>query len=179
MWRTIKAIFWAGLLFVGAILGASFLQANRAEVNVQFPWIGRESGESPLGLVMLAAIGIGVGIGLLVALFTSIGMTFYAARLKKEIRSLRKEVDALRNLPILEEEMDRTSDDQDEEDALESARSVELSAPGPVRGGSTAAAIGGDDEDDDDEEDEESAERARPDSIGGSFTSGTRKIDVP
>lgn len=180
MWRTIKAIFWLGLLFMGAFLGAAFLEKNEIAVNVVFPFTGRETGTVDLGLALLGATGLGVAVGLVLALFTSLGMTVYAARLKREIRSLRKEVDALRNLPILEEELDRATDDDDEDDVLSTARSIDVPPPGPVRGGSTAAPIGGDDDVDDDDDDlnidkpEDETRLSTGSYVGG----GTRKIDV-
>lgn len=176
MWRTIKAIFWAGMLFAGAILGAAFLNANTTDVNIVFPFIGRETGLRPLGLSVLVAMGAGVGVGLAVALFTSLGMTLYAARLKREIRSMKKELDNLRNLPILEEEMGRATDDEDEEEILTTSRGIELA--GPVRGGSTAAPIGGDDDDDDNIDHPEDETRL---STGNFLTGGggTRKLDIP
>ncbi len=177
MWRTIKAIFWAGMLFAGAILGAAFLNANTTAVNIVFPFTGRETGMRPLGLSVLMAMGAGVAVGLSVALFTSLGMTLYAARLKREIRSMKKELDNLRNLPILEEEMENATDDEDEHEILETSRGIEL--PGPVRGGSTAAPIGGDDEDEDDDNIDHPEDETRL-STGNFLTgSGTRKLDIP
>ncbi len=190
MGRTIKAILWTALLVMGAFAGAGFLKVNGSMVNVQFPWIGRESGTVELGFALLSTLGIGVGVGLVVALFTSLGMSLYAARLKREIKALRKEVDALRNLPILEEEMERKSDEENDLDVLEESRSIDV-AEGPVRGGSTAAPIGGDDEEEEEEE-EDGLGRAlaggdKPEDPthmpgaggGGKVIGGTRKIEVP
>lgn len=187
MGRTIKATLWFGLLLAGALAGAGFLKLNEAPVNVQFPWVGRESGTVELGFALLASLGIGVALGLVVALLTSLGMSLYASRLKKEIRALRKEVDALRNLPILEEEMERRADQENDLDVLEESRAVDI-PDGPFRGGSTAAPIGGDDEDDEEEEEAEPLERTLqggdkpedPTRMGtGKAVAGTRKIEVP
>ncbi|HVO30044.1 MAG TPA: LapA family protein, partial [bacterium] len=175
MWRTLKLIFTLGILFGGTLVGVYFVNANPAMVNVQFPFVARESGDLPLGIALLGATGVGVGVALLLALISSVGMTLHVARLKREIKALRREVDALRNLPILEEEIERETDDEDEEDILEDSRSIDI-ASGPVRSGSTVAPVGGDDDDDEDDEPEESVD----DELADTRLSGsTRKVDLP
>lgn len=190
MWRLVKLVLWLGVLVAGILVGVSFVTTNPTVVNVQFPFIGRESGEVVLGVALLGATATGIGIALLMALVTSIAMTFHVARLKREIRSLRKEVDALRNLPILDEEMDGDAEvaDLEESGILDAAVDREI-ASGPVRGGSTVAPIG-DDEDDEpsapheeESDDEDEIEGDRPESktraAGTPSIGGTRKIDVP
>jgi uncharacterized integral membrane protein len=195
MWRLVKLVLWLGVLVAGILVGVSFVTTNPTVVNVQFPFIGRESGEVVLGVALLGATATGIGIALLMALVTSIAMTFHVARLKREIRSLRKEVDALRNLPILDEEMDGDAEVADlEESGVLGAVDREI-ASGPVRGGSTVAPIGDDEDDepasreeesDDEDEIDERADHLegdRPESktraAGTPSIGGTRKIDVP
>src|SRR3954466_12783891 len=107
MWRLMKLIFTVGVVFGGVFAGVFFVNANPAMVNVQFPLVARESGDVPLGIALIGAIAAGMAVAMVLAFITSIGMTLHAQRLKREIKSLRREVDALRNLPILEEELGR------------------------------------------------------------------------
>lgn len=169
MWRLLKLIFTVSVVIGGTLAGVFFVNANPAMVNVQFPFLGRESGDVPLGIALLGAIAVGVGVALFLALLSSVGMTVHVQRLKREIKALRREVDALRNLPILEEEIERETDDEDGEDILATSRTIDVPT-GPVRGGSTVAPVGGFDED------EESVEEDLADT---QLTSGTRKIDLP
>lgn len=165
MWRLIRASFSIVVMMIGIILGVIFIEHNRTEVNVQFPLVARESGPITLGIALIVAAAVGMGFALVIAFVASVGMSLYAARLKREIRSMRKEVDSLRNLPLLDEEIERETDDEDDEDLLASSRTLDTGTgsrwgarthdavpDGPVHAGSTAAPIGGDDEEDDDDD---------------------------
>jgi uncharacterized integral membrane protein len=160
MWRLMRASFSIVVMMVGIILGVIFIEHNRTEVNIQFPFPGvaRESGPVNLGIALIVAAAVGMAIALVIAFIASVGMSLYAARLKREIRSMRKEVDSLRNLPLLDEEI--AKEDDDDEDDFSTSRSLDTSVgsrwgartpdvvpDGPVHAGSTAAPIGGDDED--------------------------------
>lgn len=191
MWRLIRASFSVVVIAVGILAGVTFIDANRTQVNVQFPIVARESGDVSLGMALIAAGIVGMGVALLIAFAAAVGMSLHTARLKREIKALQKEVDSLRNLPLLEEEIGRETDDEDGEDILHASRTIETGSrwtarqpdvvpDGPVRAGSTAADVI-DDEDDDEEE------RESPDALDASKTvpglpaSGntTRKSDVP
>jgi uncharacterized integral membrane protein len=193
MWRLIRASFSIVVMMIGIILGVIFIEHNRAEVNVQFPLVARESGPITLGIALIVAAAVGMGFALVIAFVASVGMSLYAARLKREIKLLRKEVDSLRNLPLLEEEIESETDDEDDEDILASSRALDTSRwtsrepdaipDGPVRAGSIAAPIGGDDEDEQDDVFEE--DRDSGDDVAGdgtktvpSLPSSNRKIDV-
>ena len=178
MWRLSKLIFTVVVVFGGVFAGVFFVNANPAMVNVQFPLVGRESGDVPLGIALIGAIAAGMALAMVLAFITSIGMTIHAQRLKREIKSLRREVDALRNLPILEDELGSGDEEEEDDDSrVDTQREIDIPS-GPVRGGSTVAAVGGDDEDEDsvseeeDQDDEEDPAETR-------LTAGTRKIDVP
>ena len=169
MWRLIRASFSIVVMMIGIILGVIFIEHNRAEVNVQFPLVARESGPITLGIALIVSAAVGMGFALVIAFIASVGMSLYAARLKREIKSMRKEVDSLRNLPLLEEEIANETDEEDGEDILSASRTLDTGASrwgartpdaipdGPVHAGSTAAPIGGDDEDEF-EEDRDSAD---------------------
>lgn len=189
MWRLLRASLSIVLTMVGILLGVVFIWHNPAEVNVQFPLIARESGPVPLGIALLVAAAAGMGVALVIAFVASVGMSLYAARLKREIKSLRREVDSLRNLPLLEEEIERETDEEDGEELVSTARSIDVIPDGPVRAGSTAAPIGGyEDEDGDEEEDETVSRRGSGDEdidVEGAKTvpslpasGSTRKLDV-
>lgn len=204
MWRLIRASFSIVVMMIGIILGVIFIEHNRAEVNVQFPLIARESGSITLGIALIVAAAVGMGFALVIAFIASVGMSLYAARLKREIKLLRKEVDSLRNLPLLEEEIESETDDEDDEDILANSRTLVASGrgykdaipDGPVRAGSIAAPIGGDDDEEEErfEEDRDSgddltaASRGTSSGFAGEGTtktvpslpppSSTRKIDV-
>ena len=177
MWRLIRASFSIVVTMIGIVIGVLFIEHNREVVNVQFPLVARESGEVPLGLALIVASAVGVGVALLIAFAASMGMSLYAARLKREIKALRREVDSLRNLPLLDEEIERETDDEDGEDIVATARSIDVIPDGPVRGGSTAAHVGGDDDDVDDDPDSEEGEIDAPKPVPD-IPSGTRKLDV-
>lgn len=181
MWRLLKLIFTVAVVFGGVFAGVFFVNANSGMVNVQFPVVARETGDVATGIALLGAMAVGMGIAMILAFITSIGMTLHAQRLKREIKALRREVDALRNLPLLEDELSQGSDSDEFEDVLETERAIDV-ASGPVRGGSTVAPVGGDDDeelrdedDDEDEDDEDAAESVSSTRL----TAGTRKIDVP
>jgi uncharacterized integral membrane protein len=195
MWRLIRASFSIVVMMIGIILGVIFIEHNRTEVNVQFPLVARESGPITLGIALIVAAAVGMGFALVIAFIASVGMSLYAARLKREIKSMRKEVDSLRNLPLLEEEIESETDEEDGEDILSTSRTLDTGTAsrwgartpdvipdGPVHAGSTAAPIGGDDEDDYDEDrdsaDDIDAENAKTvPSIPLPGTPG-RKLDV-
>lgn len=174
MWRLIRASFSIVVMMIGIILGVIFIEHNRAEVNVQFPLVARESGPITLGIALIVSAAVGMGFALVIAFIASVGMSLYAARLKREIKSMRKEVDSLRNLPLLEEEIASETDDEDGEDILAASRTLDTGnrwgartpdviPDGPVHAGSTAAPIGGDDEDEI-EDDRDSADDIDADS---------------
>lgn len=191
MWRLIRASFSIVVMMIGIILGVIFIEHNRAEVNVQFPLVARESGTITLGIALIVAAAVGMGFALMIAFVASVGMSLYAARLKREIKLLRKEVDSLRNLPLLEEEIESETDDEDDEDILANSRTLDTSRwsreadaipDGPVRAGSIAAPIGGDEDEEEDvfEEDRDSGDDLEAAKTVPSLPtpSSTRKIDV-
>ena len=177
MWRLIRASFSIVVMMIGIILGVIFIEHNRTEVNVQFPLVARESGPITLGIALIVSAAVGMGFALVIAFIASVGMSLYAARLKREIRSMRKEVDSLRNLPLLDEEIERETDDEDGEDLLATSRTIDTSTgsrwgartpdvvpDGPVHAGSTAAPIGGDEDDDEFDDDRDSSDDIDADS---------------
>lgn len=188
MWRLIRASFSVVVIAVGILAGVTFIDANRTMVNVQFPIVARETGDVSLGMALIAAGIVGMGIALVIAFAAAVGMSLHTAKLKREIKALRREVDSLRNLPLLEEEIDRETDDEDGEDILHASRTIEtrwsarqpdVVPDGPVRAGSTAADIVDDDEDLDEEPDavdDHDASKAVP-TLPAS-ANPTRKLDV-
>ena len=191
MWRLIRASFSVVVIAVGILAGVTFIDANRTQVNVQFPILARESGDVSLGMALIAAGIVGMGIALVIAFAAAVGMSLHTAKLKREIKALRKEVDSLRNLPLLEEEIERETDDEDGEDILHASRTIDTGSrwtarqpdvvpDGPVRAGSTAADIL--DEDDDLDEDPETSDAVESSKTVPSLPAPgntTRKIDVP
>ena len=188
MWRLLRASFSVVVIAVGILAGVTFIDANRGVVNVQFPLVARESGNVTLGMALIASALVGVGLALVVAFAAAVGMSLHAAKLKREIKLLRKEVDSLRNLPLLDEEMEREHDEEDDEDILQASRTIdpgtggrwgarapdEDSAVGPVRAGSTVASV----DDDEDDEDEDSSDGIEAESPPVTPAGGTRKIDI-
>ena len=162
MWGMLKSLLVVVLVFAGIYIGVAFVSLNPGIVNVQFPFLHRETGEIPLGQAVVGAVGAGVLVGVVLGLAALAGMTFYLARLKREIRHLKKEVDGLRNLPLLDEDLADEGDDEAhdgqtdlEESGYDATRRSAEVASGPVRGGSTVAPLGGDDDDEDEEEDDD------------------------
>jgi Lipopolysaccharide assembly protein A domain len=183
MWRLLTMIFTLALVCGGIYAGVFFVDANPAIVNVQFPGFARESGEIRMGVALLAAMGVGIVFALVLAMFNALAMTLNMARLKREIRSLRREVDALRNLPLFEEELDRDPDG-DEVDSFDDTGSELEVAAGPVRSGSTVAPVEDDDDRSGDLDDQEGAEDDEDeddaaDPASTRLSGGTRKIDSP
>ncbi len=152
MWRTFKVIVWTAVVVCSAVFGARFLNANQGLVNVQFPMLDRQSGETTLGLALLSAAAAGLGAGLLILLVISFGLTLHAASLKRDLKRLKRQIHKLELRDLPEEPFDknaRIEEEEEDRDALERARAIDVVPTGPVRGGSTAAPIGGEDDEED------------------------------
>lgn len=93
MRRLIALIF----LLIMIVLGLSFAMLNPTPVALDF-YFGETS--LPLSLALVAALAIGVLLGLLVALSLFMRQRWELRQLNRQLKSTRSELSELRKLPI-------------------------------------------------------------------------------
>jgi len=92
-----KRIVIFALLLLVTLLGLSFALMNAESVQLNY-YFGAQ--QAPLSLVVVLAIIIGAGLGVLASLGIVVGQKRELAKLRKSTKIAREEVSNLRSLPL-------------------------------------------------------------------------------
>ncbi len=92
-----KRIFLFAVLLLVALLGLSFALMNAEPVALSY-YFG--SIQAPLSLVVVLALALGAGLGVLASLGLVVNQKRELARLRKSEKMATKEVQNLRSLPL-------------------------------------------------------------------------------
>ena len=90
-------IFTYIIVILAILLGVSFAILNAEAVSLNY-YIG--TAETPLSLLLVITLGIGLLFGLLASLFTHLRLRRQISQLKHRLKLAEKEVSNLRAIPI-------------------------------------------------------------------------------